>query len=117
MLQIAVFEHLRRRPAPGVFAWHAKNGGVHQASAPQRKLNAARGVVSGMPDVMIIRDAKPCRMIYGIELKTERGKLSADQADVLEELRRVGCRTYIAFGLDDALDYLEAEGLLIGARQ
>lgn len=120
-IQVAVFEHLRRRPAPGVFAFHPKNGGPHQSTDAQRIRNAARGVVSGMPDIMILRKLSYLGEsgidVFGLELKTEDGKLSPDQSDTLDALDRIGVTTKIAYGLDDALDWLEFEGLLIGERQ
>jgi hypothetical protein len=105
-LQRSVFAHLRARGAPGAFAFHPRNGSRDQRSLAG--INAGLGVVSGVPDVIIIKGGA----VYGLELKTERGKLSGDQTRVLHQLRAAGCDTGCAYGLDEALRWLEERGLL-----
>jgi hypothetical protein len=69
----AVFEHLRIRPAAGVFAFHCPNGGA------RRPIEAAilkgLGVVAGVPDIIAIKDGRT----YALELKAPSGKLSGSQ--------------------------------------
>jgi hypothetical protein len=108
-IQRAVFQHLRHRGAPGVFAFHPRNG-----SRDQRHLagvNSGLGVVSGTPDVIIIKDGT----VYGLELKTERGRLSPVQLKVHDEMRAAGCEVAVAYGLDQAVEWLEARGILRGS--
>jgi VRR-NUC domain len=108
MIQRAVFDHLRARGARGVFAFHPRNG-----SQDQRRLagiNAGLGVVAGVPDVVVIKDGVP----YALELKTETGRLSRDQARVIRELQAVGVDAGVAYGLDEAIRWLEERGILRG---
>jgi hypothetical protein len=113
-IQKAVFKHLRQRPAPGVFAFHPKNGGVHQRGR-SRGINAGLGVVSGVPDVIVIRAGA----VYGLELKSEdaakaKQKPSDEQLAVKEQLLAAGAFWACAVGLDEAIDTLEQWGLLRG---
>jgi hypothetical protein len=60
-IQRAVFEHLRVRSAPGIFAFHPPNGGWrwHIEAAILKGL----GVRAGVPDVIAVKDGR----IYGLE--------------------------------------------------
>jgi hypothetical protein len=60
--------------------------------------------------VVVIKDGVP----LALELKTEGGKLSRDQARVLRELRVVGVDAGVAYGLDAAIRWLEERGTLRG---
>lgn len=108
-IQRAVFDHLRTRGAPGVFAFHPKNGGIHQRGR-RRGINAGLGVVSGVPDVIAVHDGR----IYALELKAENGRASEEQLEAISRLDQAGAFTAIAYGLDRALACLEAWGLLRG---
>jgi hypothetical protein len=108
-IQRAVFDHIRQRGAPGVFAFHPKNGGVHQKGR-RRGINAGLGVVSGVPDVIAIREGK----VYAIELKTEKGKVSEAQFKAVENIRNAGGFACICHGLDRALACLETWGIIKG---
>ena len=108
-IQVAVFKHLRSRAAPGVFAFHPMNGGIHQRGRG-RGINAGMGVVSGVPDVMIIW--RGC--VYGLELKTENGKPTAKQYEAVERIRDAGGFACICHGLDRAIKTLETWGILRG---
>ncbi len=108
-IQRAVFDHLRSRAAPGVFAFHPMNGGIHQRGR-RRAINAGMGVVAGVPDVMIIYRGA----IYGLELKTEKGKPTAKQYEAVENIRNAGGFACIVHGLDRALKCLETWGILRG---
>jgi hypothetical protein len=108
-IQKAIFKHFRQRGAPGAFAFHPKNGGIHQRGQ-RRGINAGLGVVSGVPDVIVIHQGRT----YGLELKTDKGKLSDTQIGTLEEMERAGAICHVAHGLDPALRWLEERQLLRG---
>lgn len=80
----------------------------------RRRVEAAimkgTGTVSGVPDMIWIREGQT----FGLELKAAGGKLSERQADVIEEMEGAGAICHVAFGLDDALRWLEAQRLLKG---
>jgi VRR-NUC domain len=107
-IQRAVFQHLCHRGVPGVFAFHPRNGSRDQRSLAG--INSGLGVVSGVPDVIIIKDGR----VFALELKTERGRLSPDQLKVHDEMRAAGCEVGVAYGLDQAVEWLEAKGILRG---
>jgi VRR-NUC domain len=107
-LQRAVFQHLRARGAPNVFAFHPANGGFRTPA--EAAIFKGLGVVPGVPDVIIIRDGKT----YALELKAEGGRVTPAQEKAIDDLRRAGADAGIAVGIDDALEWLEERQLLIG---
>jgi hypothetical protein len=109
-IQRAVFDNFRQRSAPGVFAFHPKNGGIHQRGR-RRGINAGLGVVSGVPDVIAIKAGQT----YALELKTEFGTISEAQVRTMQIMQAAGATVALAAGLDDALAKLEGWGLLRGS--
>lgn len=108
-IQRAVFDNLRQRPARGVFAFHPKNGGIHQRGR-RRGINSGLGVVSGVPDVIVMRRGEA----LALELKTEKGKVTDEQFGTMKAMAAAGYQVDVAFGLNDALAKLEAFGALEG---
>lgn len=51
----------------------------------------SKGSTAGYPDLTLVRE----RVVW-IELKTERGKLTAPQKDWLRRLHTAGCEAYVA---------------------
>jgi hypothetical protein len=108
-IQRAVFQHLRLRPAAGIFAFHTPNGGA------RRPIEAAilrgLGATAGVPDIIVIKDGRA----YGLELKGPGGRLSAAQCAAHEALRAAGADVATADNIDDALRQLEDWHLLRGS--
>jgi hypothetical protein len=125
-IQKSVFAHFARRSAPNVFAFHPKNGGVHQVGR-RAGINAGLGVVSGITDVIAIEKMDHGRLdtcrVYALELKREsrRGKGPSGHENKQEKTRHrmseCGVICGVAYGLDEALEWLEGHGLLSGERQ
>lgn len=107
-IQRAIFQHLRARKAPGVFAWHTPNGGKRKPI--EASILKGLGVVAGVPDIVAIRGGHT----YGLELKAEGGKPSDKQTATMAEMERAGATIALATGLDAAIAQLEAWGLLTG---
>jgi VRR-NUC domain len=107
-MQRAVFEHLRLRPAAGVFAFHCPNGGARRLV--EASILKGLGVKAGVPDVIAIKGGHT----YGLELKAPGGRLSDSQKDAHEQLRCAGAEVAVADNLDDALRQLEVWQLLRG---
>jgi hypothetical protein len=107
-IQRAVFANIRVRGVAGVFAFHPRNEGRDQRGLAG--VNCGLGVVSGVPDVIVIRGGR----VFALELKTATGKLSPEQARVLDEMRACGVDTGVAYGLDQALVWLQARRILRG---
>jgi hypothetical protein len=110
-IQRAVFQHLRARGAPNVFAFHPANGGYRKPK--EAAILKGLGVVSGVPDVIIIHDGK----IYALELKAAFGRLTEVQRKTIDALRLAGAVAGYVTGLDAALAWLEDRQLLIGRTQ
>ena len=108
VIQRAVFEHLRMRAAPGVFAFHVPNGGYRTPT--EAAIMQGLGVKAGVPDVIVIKDDRT----YGLELKAEGGRATAQQLETATAREAAGAHCAIAVGLDRAVDWLEAWGILRG---
>jgi hypothetical protein len=108
MIQRAVFEHLALRSTPGVFAFHAANGGAR--SRVEAAILKGLGVRAGVPDVIAVKDGRT----YAMEIKSPGGRLTAAQNAAHAALRAAGADVAVSYGLDDALKRLEAWGLLRG---
>jgi len=107
-IQRAVFEHLRARGAPGVFAFHPANGGYRKPV--EAAILKGLGVKLGVPDVIAIHNGR----CFALELKAEGGRATDKQLETIAALREAGAFTCIAEGLDRALAVLESWGLLRG---
>ena len=110
-IQRAVFEHLRARGAPGVFAFHPANGGYRKPV--EAAILKGLGVVAGVPDVIAIHNGR----VFAMEIKAEGGRATEKQLACIAALREAGAFTCIAEGLDRAIACLEGWGLLVGRAQ
>jgi hypothetical protein len=103
-----VLEHLKLRHAPGIYWFHAANGGYR--TPIEAKVLKSLGVMAGVLDLILIRDGKT----YGLELKAHGGHLSPAQRTAHMLMRAAGAEVEVAVGLDAALRQLESWGLLRG---
>jgi len=93
------------------YLWcHVPNGGNRNAIAGAKLKR--QGVKPGVPDVLIFDD--PCNNSNGIaiELKRSNGRLSdvrETQKEWLTELESRDWLTKVAFGADEAIDWLERD--------
>ena len=108
VIQRAVFQHLRARGAPGVFAFHPANGGYRKPV--EAAIMKGLGVVAGVPDVIAIHEGR----CFALVLKAEGGRATPKQLAAAAAMEAAGAFTAIAQGLDRALAILEAWGLLRG---
>lgn len=109
-IQRAVFQNFEVRSAPGVFAFHPKNGGVHQRRHRWRGINKGMGVIPGVPDVIAIKAGQA----YALELKADDGELTDSQEQTIPRMEAAGAICAVAMGLDAAIRQLESWGLLRG---
>jgi hypothetical protein len=72
-IQRAVFQHLRARKAPNVFAFHVANGGKRKPI--EAAILKGLGVTAGVRDIIAIRGGHT----YALELKGPGGRLSENQ--------------------------------------
>jgi hypothetical protein len=107
-IQRAVFEHLRVRRAPGVYAFHPANGGWR--SRIEAAILKGLGVRAGVPDVIAVKNGRT----YAMEIKAPGGRLTAVQNAAHAALRAAGATVVTSYSLDDAVAQLERWGLLRG---
>jgi hypothetical protein len=105
-IQRAVFQHLRLRGVPGVFACHPANGGFRKPI--EAAILKSCGVVAGVPDVLLIKQGR----LHALELKAPGGKLTPQQMLTHGLMRDAGAIVATAVGLDAALEQLEQWGML-----
>jgi VRR-NUC domain len=110
-IQRALFEHIDRRGVPGLVAIHCPNGGWR--SPIEAKILQSLGVTPGVPDVLLWFDCKA----FAIELKSEAGRTTEAQLEMLNRLSEAGVFTAICHSLDRALAVLESWSLLRGSTQ
>src|SRR5262249_40695823 len=108
-IQRAVFQHLRARGAPGVFAFHPANGGYRKPV--EAALLKGLRVVARVPRRFALPHNGRC---FALELKAEGDRVTDKQFETMDALREAGAFTCIAEGLDRALAVLESWGLLRG---
>jgi len=107
-IQRCVFQHLRARGAPGVFAFHPANGGYRKPV--EAAILKSMGVVAGVPDIIAIHEGR----CYALEIKAPGGRPTEIQLATIAALEAAGAFTAIAEGLDAALRVLEGWRLLLG---
>src|SRR5262249_20797641 len=110
-IQRAVFQHLRARGAPGVFAFHPTNAGYRTPFAAP--IVTGVGVTPVVPELFAAHNGR----CFAHELQVEGGRATDKQLACIAALREAGAFTCIAEGLDRAIACLEAWGLLVGRRQ
>jgi hypothetical protein len=71
------------------------------------------GVTKGCPDILAWYAGKS----FALELKSETGKPTIEQLEMLARLEAQGVDTALCYGLDRALAVLEAWQLLRGSTQ
>lgn len=101
-IQKTVFQHIRTRAVPGVIAWAVPN-------TPQAR--RVPGYLPGAHDISIVKGKE----FFSLELKKtkkEGGRASDEQEQHCRTLNDFGCPAYIAYGLDDALAWLELQGII-----
>ena len=93
ILQITIVQWLRRN-APEAVVFHTPNGGSRNAREGQKLKDM--GVLAGVPDLIVLWPGGK----LAIELKSDKGRTSQDQKDVLAKFEACGfpvavCRSQI----------------------
>lgn len=105
-IQRTIFQHLRQRGAPGVFAFHPANGGFRRPI--EAKILKGCGVLAGVPDIIALHKGN----FYAIELKAMKGRPTVPQLECIDAIRYAGGHAVVCHGLNAALETLEQWGLL-----
>lgn len=104
-IHVSVLEWLRL-VLPGALVVHVPNGGsrdVREAVKLKRM-----GVVAGIPDLIVFMDGA---FAFALEIKTQAGKLSAEQLGVHTVMRRLGFKIAVVRGIEEARAALAAWGV------
>jgi len=106
-LQVAVAHMLQLVLDPERTWWTAIDHGAGRLSKRAAGMMKARGVKRGLPDFLIMyRDESfPC--LIGIELKTDKGRLTPDQLLVAHQWEDMGHAIIVARSLEDVQSILD----------
>lgn len=99
--------HLMRAHGRPDVCWFAVANGEARSLATGAKLKR-QGVIAGAPDMVFVVDGH----FYGIELKTDTGKISGSQSAFGDWIRGAGGTYRVAYGLDGAAKCLQEIGAL-----
>jgi len=103
-LQIAVAHMLAVVLDPAQTFWSALDHGAGWMTPASAGLRKARGVKRGLPDIIILFKSG----LLGIELKSDKGRLSPEQVETAEAWMALGHDIAVARSLEDVQEILEA---------
>ena len=103
-----IVSHLMARGVRDLVFLHPANGGAR--SPIEGAILKTLGVIPGAPDLLLWHEGRS----FALEVKTEVGRATEAQLELLDRLSTAGVFTAIVHGLDRALAVLEAWGLLKG---
>ena len=93
----------------GSLLHHSPNEGMHKPHYRSKQIRA--GLLAGWPDLEVF--VQPTWFLEGvrwspifIEMKSEKGRFSDKQKEVLEMLDRVGCYTQVCRSVAEVMDFL-----------
>ena len=105
-IHAAVVAYCHRAMRPGVVVHHSPNEGKRTRwEGAQLKRT---GVMAGFPDLLFVADGR----VYGLELKTDRGRLTPSQAIAHARLKDAGMKVEIARSVDEAVAVLRGWNLV-----
>jgi hypothetical protein len=99
--------HLMRAHGRPEVCYFAVANGEARSLATGAKLKR-QGVIAGAPDLVFLVDGN----FYGVELKTDKGKLSEAQSAFGDWIRGAGGTYRVVYGMDDAARYLKQIGAI-----
>lgn len=102
-LQIACHHMLAVVLDPKRTYYSALDHGAGKMTAASAGLRKARGVKSGLPDFIILAE----HMLLGIELKSDKGRLSPAQVEIGNHWQSLGHVIAVARSLEDVQEILE----------
>lgn len=115
-LQITIMEYLRHALPEGSLAIHVPNGGYRLMSEGRRFKRM--GVKAGVLDILIISQQLGSLRphVVWLEVKSEKGKLSTAQHQMMRLLDDLGCAAYVVRSLEHVEEVLRRENIPIRVR-
>ena len=104
-VHISVLDYLRS-VIPEALVYHCPNGGwrgIREATKFKRM-----GTLAGVPDLTVLA---PNGTTFFIEIKTDKGRLSAEQRAFATKAKTLGYPVFTVRSIDDARDALEEMGI------
>ena len=105
VLQAALIEHLRMRAVPGLVYFAVPNNPRNRVAGGTLK---RMGMTAGVSDLILLHKGRA----YALELKTEKGRATPAQKAFLSRFQDAGGIAWIAYGLNDAIRFLEINKLI-----
>ena len=102
----AVVDYFHKAKRPRVVVHHSPNGA--KRSRWEQAQVARAGMMAGWPDLTFVADGR----VYGLELKTDRGRLTPSQATAHDMLKEAGMKIAIARSVDEAVAVLRGWNLV-----
>lgn len=99
-IQISLIKYLNLKR--NVLAFSVPN--ERKVSVQTGRLLNRMGRVSGVPDLLIIKSGG---QYLHLEVKTEKGKLSANQETILNKLQHMNCNAQVGYGLDHCIKIID----------
>jgi hypothetical protein len=111
LIHRGVLAHLRARAVRNALYWHTPNGMLR--SKTTGAILKSLGTLAGVSDLLILHNGQ----LFALELKAPGGRSTPAQMAFREAVNRAGGFASEAVGLDAALRWLQAWGLLRGETQ
>lgn len=104
-LHRSVVAQLRGWLPDDAWSWHTPNGGLRHDKVGARMVGL--GVRAGIPDLFVLWRGR----LIGIELKAERGAVSAVQKQAFHKLGHCGCEVFVCGALAEVYALLAEWGM------
>jgi hypothetical protein len=105
VFQASLVRHLHMLLTPATYFFAVPNGGYRRRM--EAGILIGQGVKPGVPDLIFIHDGRA----LGLELKSDKGRISDKQEFAHAAMRAAGAVIGLARNLDEALDFLKANGV------
>lgn len=92
-IQNSILSHLRSK---GVFCFRVNNGSIWDKKLGMYRTHSS---IKGIPDIFAVKDS----LFYGIEVKSEKGKMSADQFLFKKRFEEAGGKYILARNKEDVV--------------
>ena len=107
--QLAVCQYLQLKQNKGeLMFWRANNMPVYD-TVHKRMRAMPKFSRNGVPDIIVILNCEKIGIMVGLEVKTDKGKLSESQILFQEDMEKVGSFYFVVRSIEDcqkSIDYV-----------